>query len=137
MLRANYFAVFGYLPSDPDLCIRIFMRIRIKEVGMLRIQRIQILSTAKNLNFFIGNYLYEVYQDNNSLNFQKCHQRNFKQIHFFIDLIINCICLCKHHCFNLLLVFLKIFFYHKLKVTKFCDFSWTALQEKIKILSLY
>ena len=37
---------------DPDQGIRIFLRIRIQEAKILRIQRIRILSTALNRHIF-------------------------------------------------------------------------------------
>ena len=45
-----------FCPLDPDLWIRIFLRIRIQEAKILRIQRIRILSTALNVKKVPWNY---------------------------------------------------------------------------------
>ena len=39
-----------FLPLDPDPWTHTFLRIRINEAKILRIQRIRILNTAENIN---------------------------------------------------------------------------------------
>jgi len=50
--KKSFFCSFWliFYPLDPDSRIRIFLRIRIQEGKILRIQRIRILSTAWNLH---------------------------------------------------------------------------------------
>ena len=70
-----------FCPLDPDPWIRIFLRIRIQEAKIFRIQRIRILSSASNIHFCEIFFYY--YRFASTISAKDLHKGFFKYIFYF------------------------------------------------------